>query len=67
MENEVAYRQLHDRATRGESLTEAERAQLAAWYEQQDAEEDALLTSSAPAPSITLQGVPKFLVVQLRA
>lgn len=37
----VTGRQLHDRATRGDTLTEAEQASLAAWYEQQDAEDEA--------------------------
>ena len=41
-------RQLHDRATRGDTLTEAEEAILAAWYEHQDAEEGAMLASAAP-------------------
>ncbi|MCL4263492.1 MAG: hypothetical protein KJ069_09760 [Anaerolineae bacterium] len=35
--------QLHDRWTRGESLTEEELAQLAAWYEAQDEAERKLL------------------------
>lgn len=36
--------QLHDRWTRGESLTEEELAQLAAWYEAQDEAEQKLLS-----------------------
>ena len=39
-------RRLHDRATRGETLTEAEQTSLAAWYARQDAEESALLGAS---------------------
>ena len=39
--------QLHDKATRGESLTTEEEAALAAWYARQDQEENALLTSSS--------------------
>jgi hypothetical protein len=41
--NDSKERQLHDRATRGESLTEEERAQLEAWYAVHDAEEAAQL------------------------
>ena len=39
--------QLHDRATRGYNLTTAEQSELAAWYAQQDAEENALLATHA--------------------
>ena len=48
-------RRLHDRATRGEALTQAERASLAAWYEQQDAEEGAILASAAPVTEAALR------------
>ncbi|MGC4043671.1 MAG: hypothetical protein QM758_07675 [Armatimonas sp.] len=40
--------QLHDRATRGESLTEAEQARLKQWYEEQDAAEAAMLAAHRP-------------------
>jgi hypothetical protein len=40
---------LHDRATRGETLSAAERAELEAWYARQDAEEIAQL-AGAPIP-----------------
>ncbi len=47
--------QLHDRATRGEALTQAEQASLAAWYEHQDAEEGAMLASAAPVTEAALR------------
>ena len=43
--NEAGQR-LHDRATRGESLSVEERASLEAWYAQQDSEEMALLAKA---------------------
>ena len=36
-------RQLHDRATRGESLSDAERTELEQWYARQDQEESTLV------------------------
>lgn len=48
-------RQLHDRATRGEALTQAEQASLTAWYEHQDAEEGAMLASTAPVTEAALR------------
>lgn len=53
IDNKVALH-LHDRATRGELLTEIEQATLAAWYEQQDQTEAAALKISAPEGSISL-------------
>lgn len=47
--------QLHDRATRGDALTEAEQASLAAWYERQDAEEGAALASEVPVMEAALR------------
>ena len=46
-ENDKSARQLHDKATRGGTLTDAERARLGAWYEQQDAAEAARVGSWA--------------------
>ena len=43
--NDVVY--LHDKATRGQPLTQREQTTLEAWYVRQDAEENALLASSA--------------------
>lgn len=40
---EERARQLHDRATRGQSLSEEERQALEAWYGQQDSAEASLL------------------------
>jgi hypothetical protein len=45
-------RRLHDRATRGESLTPEEHVSLEAWYARHDAEEMALL-AAAPLPPDT--------------
>ena len=42
---------LHDRATRGDLLTDEERAQLEAWYTQQDQAELGLLQLGAPSES----------------
>lgn len=56
MEKNTPARQLHDKATRGETLTEAEAAMLNAWYERQDAEENALLVSNVPQ-SATLRNL----------
>ena len=41
MVDDKSARLLHDKATRGGTLTDAERARLEAWYEQQDATEAA--------------------------
>jgi len=57
MAEDLAARSLHDKATRGNTLTEAEQARLAAWYEQQDNEENALLESSTPQTPTTLQSL----------
>lgn len=40
--------QLHDRATRGEQLTNIEQTTLEAWYAEQDAQEMALLSPAIP-------------------
>ncbi len=49
MNNDMSAQQLHDKATRGGILTEAEQAVLEAWYERQDAEEMAQLAISFSA------------------
>lgn len=43
--------QLHDRATRGQSLTAGELSDLEAWYELQDEEEQKTLSTAAARPS----------------
>lgn len=54
---------LHDRATRSIVLSPEENAVLDAWYAQQDAEEDAMLTANAPlALSITEEKIDMALV-----
>ncbi len=54
MDNTLA-RRLHDKATRGDRLTDAEQAQLAAWYERQDQAEEALLAPRMPQAPTTLE------------
>ena len=68
VENALA-RRLHDKRTRGGALTEAERAQLEAWYEQQDNEEEALLSSAPQAPATlrTLRGEVDVALSRLSA
>src|SRR5438874_10166787 len=41
-------KELHDRATRGMELSDAERAELDAWYTRQDTEESAALAGARP-------------------
>lgn len=50
--NEVGI-QLHNRATRGETLTSAERAQLDDWYILQDAQESELLQLPSTLPDLS--------------
>ncbi len=45
MENDNLMQILHDRATRGEVLSETEKAQLEAWYESHDKLESELLNN----------------------
>jgi hypothetical protein len=44
----------HDRATRGEALSQDERADLHAWYEQQDQLESDLLQRDRPADALAM-------------
>ena len=60
--------QLHDKATRGEILSEDEQAELAAWYAAQDAAESQFLTETAPSQSLAdLPADVQTAVTQLRA
>jgi len=60
--------QLHDKATRGEILSEAEQAQLNAWYAMQDAAESQFLAEAEPSQSLAdLQADVQAAVAQLRA
>jgi hypothetical protein len=66
MSTDTAGQQLHDRATRGESLSAEERAQLNAWYARLDAEEGAVLAAAAPPGSLTvLQAQVAMALAQL--
>ena len=44
---------LHDRSTRGESLTSAEQDQLEEWYTLQDAQESYLLQAEEPVSDLS--------------
>lgn len=44
---------MHDKATRGESLSAAEWERLNAWYAAQDAAEGALLSQPTPSSAVT--------------
>ena len=53
MTNRNSAQLLHDKATRGGTLTKAEQAELDAWYARQDAEEAAqLAVFSASSPAL---------------
>ncbi len=60
--------QLHDKATRGELLSESEQLELDAWYAAQDSAESQLLAETAPSQSLAaLQADVQVAVTQLRA
>lgn len=64
--DEHRLRELHDRATRGHTLTRDEDAQLDAWYAAQDAVEAATLRSvTAPADLHDLQAGVEHVLVRL--
>jgi hypothetical protein len=54
MAGKAIGQKLHDKATRGEALSEEEQTELECWYEQQDAEESKILAANAPVPLTTL-------------
>ena len=61
-------KQLHDKATRGMTLSTSEQAQLDAWYTQQDEEEGTLLTRAFPPQRLAaLQTQVDTAVTQLLA
>jgi septal ring factor EnvC (AmiA/AmiB activator) len=53
MLTDEAARQLHDRATRGMTLSADEQAELNAWYARQDAEEAAMLAAAQPPDDLS--------------
>jgi len=55
MSEEITPIRLHDRATRGLPLSDAERAILENWYAEQDAAESALLVANRPPTARVLQ------------
>ena len=57
MAEDVSAQRLHDRVTRGETITHAERVRLEAWYERQDVQENVLLNSPASPPPISLESL----------
>jgi hypothetical protein len=62
--NEVGQ-QLHDRATRGEPLSEEEQALLDAWYARQDAEEAEQLAAGRLEHETSLREGMKNLLVRM--
>jgi hypothetical protein len=52
MTDDPLARQLHDRVSRGEALSSAERAQLEAWYAHRDEEEARLLDGEPSASNV---------------
>lgn len=61
MDDELA-RQLHDRATRGEELSPAEKAHLDDGYARQDEEEARLLAGADVRPTFSADGVDLTLI-----
>jgi predicted RNase H-like nuclease (RuvC/YqgF family) len=57
---------LHDRATRGLPLSEAERARLDNWYAEQDAAESAVLLANKPSAINALQEQINTSLTQLQ-
>jgi hypothetical protein len=63
---EISGQQLHDRATRGESLSAEERIRLDAWYASQDqSEADAMGRASEPFSMAALRAKVDAAVAQL--
>ena len=56
MNNDMPAQQLHDKMTRGGTLTEVEQAALEAWYERVDKEEAAQLAAFSLLP-LTLENL----------
>ena len=52
MINEVSVQSLHDRATRGESLTDQEQAELQQWYTRLDHRESDVLSQVPPSRTV---------------
>jgi hypothetical protein len=61
-------KQLHDRATRGEKLSDAEQSSLDAWYAEKDREEAALFarTRSANGPRCVAMSNKELVLETLR-
>src|SRR5437868_2833424 len=66
MNTDTVAQRLHDRATRGEALSAAERAQLDEWYAQLDREEGLIAARAVSSASIVaLQTQIEDALVQL--
>ncbi|HBI43325.1 MAG TPA: hypothetical protein DDY78_10780 [Planctomycetales bacterium] len=66
MSTDDLAQQLHDKATRGVSLTADEQMQLAQWYARLDREESDMLAKTSKPPEIpTLQAQVNAVVAQL--
>jgi len=66
MTENLSPRVLHDRATRGIVLSAKENVILEAWYAQQDAEEDTMLTANAPLSSSIMEEKIDMALVQIQ-
>jgi hypothetical protein len=68
MSTDELMKQLHDKATHNIALSTAEQTQLAAWYAQQDQQEDVLLARTPLSPAlVALQTQVDSVVTQLLA
>lgn len=67
MTADTFVRELHDRATRGMSLTSEEQQSLIDWYARQDRAENALLREQVPQPITALRIQLDAAVAELRA
>src|SRR5256885_917372 len=66
MDPDAVAKALHDKATRGETLSAEERACLENWYARQDQAENALLAGTpAPLTLAALQAKVEVLMTQL--
>lgn len=66
MKGENKVLKLHDRATRGQTLTAKERETLEAWYESQDVTEAAILKGTTAPGMPTLQSQIDIGLAKLR-
>jgi len=63
---ELVGQELHDRATRGETLTDIEKTTLQAWYDAQDAVESTLLQVTPSLSTNTLRADVDAVLLRLQ-